>query len=357
MCPGGPGPTGLGQRIMLAVYLHRVDPFVFRVGDIGLRWYGLSYLLGFLVAYWLIRRVVRGGGSWIELKRVGDFVVAVAVGIVVGGRLGYALFYRPETIWTFSGSAPFWELLAINHGGMASHGGIIGAVLGCYWFARRSGGSGSGGRFLHTVDLMAFTAGPGLFLGRMANFINGELYGRAAGADLPWAVRFPQEMYTWSYERLTELVAKLDAIPSARAAMAEDGAYPLPAIIDLIQRNNEAVIRVVEPLLTPRHPSQLYQGLLEGLLLFVILAVAWARPRKPGVVSGLACLCYGVLRIVGEFYREPDSHLGFQWLGLTRGQWLSVVMVAAGVAMLVVFSRRGGERMGGWRDGADSQAV
>lgn len=328
----------------LAVYLHTIDPYAVKLWDGGpVRWYGLSYLLGFYLAYLLIRRVARVGRSTLLPQHAGDLVVVVAIGVVLGGRLGYVLFYRPDMLWTFTSVAPFWDVLAVNKGGMASHGGMIGALLAALYYARK------GHARLHVFDLIAFAAPLGIFFGRLTNFINGELIGRPCPSVLPWAVKFPQEMYLW----IPSQFAALDQ--SIKQSAGQVLVWPnlslenqVAQMIDRIQTGDAALARVIEPLLTPRHPSQIYQALLEGLLLFVILAAAWHRPRKPGFIVGLFGVAYSVLRIVGEIYREPDVGIGFQWLGLTRGQWLSVGLLLAGLVLMLV-SNRSPQPMGGWR--------
>ncbi len=325
---------------VLGVFLHTLDPYA--IGPI--RWYGLSYLMGFLVGYGLVRRVTRVGVSTLTPQQVGDFVVWLAMGIVIGGRLGYVLFYRIELLWTFSDSLPYWNLLAINQGGMASHGGILGAVLAGWLYTVRRGGH----RWLHLLDLIAFGAPMGLFFGRVANFINGELIGRACAPGLPWAVKFPQEMYEWGYPQLNRLQQSIDAAGAFPGVQRHPIGVHLPQIIEKLQAGSQPLADLIGPMLTPRHPSQLYQALLEGLLLFFILAWVWAKPRQPGVVAGIASLSYAVLRIIGECFRQPDAHIGFQWLGLTRGQLLSVGLLAVGVACLVAAYRSGSQPMGGW---------
>lgn len=328
----------------MAVYLHTIDPYAVKLWDGGpVRWYGLSYLLGFYLAYLLIRRVARVGRSTLQPQHAGDLVVTVAIGVVLGGRLGYVLFYRPDMLWTFTSAAPFWDVLAVNKGGMASHGGMIGAILAALYFARK------GHAPLHVFDLIAFAAPLGVFFGRIANFVNGELIGRRCSPGLPWAVKFPQEMYSWGPGQFAALEQGIKQSAGQVLVWPDLSLeYQVPQMIDRIQTGDAALARVIEPLLTPRHPSQIYQALLEGLLLFAILAVAWRRPRRPGFIVGLFGVAYSVLRIVGEMYREPDAGIGFQWLGLTRGQWLSVGLLLAGIVLMLV-SRRSSQVMGGWR--------
>ncbi len=335
--------------LSLAAYLHRIDPFAIRFPDgfpmDGIRWYGLSYLLGFLLAYLIIRRIATVGRTTLKPASVSDMVVTLAIGIVVGGRLGYALFYKPELFVRFSPTFPWWDLLALNQGGMASHGGIIGAIVASYYYAWRHQH-----RWTHLLDLFGFTAALGVFFGRIANFINGELYGRPTTPDFPLAVKFPQELDELarrSPELVRPVIARADVIGALRP-YDEVGIGPIHALQDLVQRGNADVIALVEPILTPRHPSQLYQALLEGLLVFIVLAILWAKPRKPGVVAGAAALSYGIARIIGELFREPDAHIGFDFLGVTRGQWLSIGPIVLGIALLLTMSRRNTDPMGGW---------
>ncbi len=320
----------------LAMYLHKIDPYA--IGPI--RWYGLSYLLGFFIAYLLVRRVAQVGVTPLKPLQASDLVITLALGVVAGGRLGYALFYQPALFWTFSDTLPYWDLLATNRGGMASHGGMIGLIVASWWFARKQHIP-----WAHVLDLGAFGAPLGLFFGRLANFVNGELFGRPAPADLPWGVKFPQELYHADPAFLMGLQEQLPAPPDV--VSQSWGAY-VDWIITQVQAGNQQVIQVLEPHLTVRHPSQLYEALLEGLVLFSVLAWVWRKPRKPMMIGGSFCLCYGLLRIVVEFFREPDEGIALQ-LGLSRGQWLSILLALAGAALLFIFNRRKVEPLGGWR--------
>jgi len=320
----------------LAVYVHDLDPFAFQIRPgVGLRWYGLAYVAGFLAAYLILRVAARRERTFLQGRQIGDFVLVAAIGTVIGGRLGYVLFYRPPLLWTFTGEAPFWGVLAIHEGGMASHGGIVGMVVAAWLFARNippqavdalpgvtSDASGRAPRprltaSLHLMDLIAFTAPIGIVFGRLANFVNGELYGRVASSDIPWAVKFPQELYD-----RPELAARLPADVT------------VPEVLAMIQRGQAEAARWVAGLLPPRHPSQIYAALTEGLAVFLLLAWVVRKPRAPGVVLGWCLIGYAIARFGNEFFRMPDSHLGLQWLGLTRGQWLTTLVFAAGAGVL-----------------------
>ena len=183
-------------------WLHNLDPFAIDltgtfVGDLmggGIRWYGLSYLAGFVIGYLLIRRVLTVGVSPLKPTQAMDLVVTIAICVVLGGRLGYVVFYQPSLFVEFTGDVPFWGVFMINKGGMASHGGILGGIGGCLFFAWRKNCSTPKHKFAHLLDLMAFGAPLGILCGRIANFINGELIGRACERDFPLAVQFPQEI-------------------------------------------------------------------------------------------------------------------------------------------------------------------
>lgn len=325
---------------VLGAWLHDLDPYALRLwGDFGIRWYGLSYLVGFFLGYLLVKRVAKVGVSTLKPEHAGDLIVSLAIGIVVGGRLGYCLFYRPELFVTFYGHLPFWGVLAINEGGMASHGGMIGGIGAAWYYARRHGHD-----LPYLLDLFAFGAPLGLFFGRLANFWNGELLGRAVADDawLPWAVKFPQELW--------------DRPQAAYEAMAVTGLDSVGAIIQAIQDGDQRVGALVEPILLPRHPSQLYAAVMEGLIVFGVLLWVWRLPRKPGIVGSCFALSYGLMRILDEFFRRPDMHLleaEFALLGITRGQWLSVLLIAVGVWGVWWSRRRATEPMGSWRAAAE----
>ena len=318
----------------LAAWLHTLDPYlVVLPGGFPIRWYGLSYLAGFLLAFLLIRRVARVGISTLAPARASDFVIALAIGAVVGGRLGYVLFYRRDLITRLTDELPYWGVLDMGQGGMSSHGGIIGATLACLIFARRHRLP-----LFHAFDLMAFGAPLGLLCGRIANFINGELIGRRAAADFPLAVQFPQEVY--------------DDPALVRDLTIEYGRELPRNWLELLQGGNETLQAAAAAVLPTRHPSQLYAGLTEGVTVFLVLALLWVAPRRAGTIAGAFGITYALMRLVNEHFRLPDSHLGFQALGLTRGQWLSVPLLAVGVAILVWAHVKRHPVMGSWRRGS-----
>ena len=258
--------------------VHQFDPVALQIGPLAIRWYGLMYLIGF--ALFLILGRVRARDEWrgMSVQDVDDLLFYGMIGVIVGGRLGHVVFYGPLSYYL---THPL-EIFAVWKGGMASHGGIIGVILAMAWFARNRGKS-----FLKIADFVVPLVPLGLAAGRIGNFINGELWGRVTDASLPWAMIFPQ---------------------------AGDN--------------------------VPRHPSQLYQFALEGLLLFAILWIYSRRPRPAGTAGSLFLIGYGVLRIIGEIFREPEALYGAMPLGLSAGQWLSVPMIIIGIVCFVVLRRR-----------------
>jgi len=302
---------------MLAYYLHNLDPIIFRIYDnVGPRWYGLAYVLAFVCSYVLLRPLAKLGYADLPVEKVGDFITGCALfGVIIGGRLGYVFFYKPEMLREPLSILRVWE------GGMSSHGGMIGVLLFTFYFARRHRIS-----WLNLGDNLVVTAPLGLFFGRCANFINGELYGRPT--NVSWAMQFPKELLENSLERERAVAAaqKLD-----------------PGLIDpdtIIQaaRHNSQINEVLQNILTPRHPSQLYEGFFEGIVLFAILWFVRTRMRQPnGVLTGLFFIFYGIFRIICENFREPDAPLVGAF---TRGQFFSFFLLAIGIAFLVIAKLR-----------------
>jgi phosphatidylglycerol---prolipoprotein diacylglyceryl transferase len=325
----------------VCVYVHKLDPIAIHfTQDWGIRWYALSYLTGFLCAYLIMAALARRGRVLLRDKeQAADFIMYCVVGTMLGGRLGYAILYQPALFVEFNPRVPFWELLAIHHGGMASHGGMVGLAIACGLYARKYKLP-----VRHLFDLIALTGPIGIFFGRLANFVNGEMYGRPAGPGTPWVVKFPHEMENWGLEKLVSL-------RDALAPLGIEGGSDQDLVthtMKRIQQSDEPVTQAVAPLLTARHPSQIYEALLEGVLLFAVLWLIWRVPRKPGVVGAWFLVVYAVLRIIGEQFRTPDAHIGFQALGLTRGQWLSLVMLVIGIVLLILWSKRPATKIGGW---------
>lgn len=339
--------------------VHDFDPFLWQIsGNIGIRWYGLSYMVGFLLSYFLISWMCRKQKVGLTPEMVGDLVTYGAIGILVGGRLGYCIFYSPDLFLNFRSSFPFWGVLAVNEGGMASHGGMIGLVAACTIFAYKMGLSR-----LYLFDLVALCGPVGIFFGRLANFVNGELVGRVADASYPLAVKFPQDIFQWSsdsakLQSLTTVVEKIGITKDQWLEWVDKIRIDsnsrqiinstLEKLVEAIQNGNIAAKEAIAPLLEPRHPSQLYGAFGEGLFLFLVLFLLWRKPRKPGVIGSMFVIVYAIVRIVDEHFRMPDAHIGYQWLGLTRGQWLSAGMLLIGLFLLFLWGRRDSLTIPGW---------
>lgn len=350
-------------------WVHNISPFLWEFSNsFGIRWYGLAYLCGFFLTYYIIDQMAKRGAALISRDQAADFVTYGAIGTLVGGRIGYALFYSPDLLITFHGDFPFWGLLEVHKGGMASHGGIAGIIVASLIFARKHKVLAT-----HLIDLTCLGGGLGIFFGRIANFINGELYGRECSPDLWMAVKFPSEIYSWGgaeSEKIRALGPAVQALGEVRTWTGEKlvvttelwsswvngvGAnvqthisFFKETLVKATENHNEAVIAALAPALTPRYPSQLIQAFLEGLLVFLILFWLWRRPQKPGFISAMFGVLYCIARIIGEQFRLPDQGIGFQALGLTRGQWLSVTMLAMTLVYLYFVLRRRTERIGGW---------
>ncbi|SKB08931.1 phosphatidylglycerol:prolipoprotein diacylglycerol transferase [Prosthecobacter debontii] len=310
----------------LAYYLHDLSPYVIRFSDsFAVHWYGLAYVLGFYLAYRVMLFLAQRGLSEIKPAQVADFITMVALfGVVLGGRLGYMLLYD----WDHFIREP-WTLFLLNRGGMASHGGIVGVALFLLWYARRHKISWTG-----LGDTLVCGAPLGIFCGRIANFINGELFGRVT--TVPWAMKFPTELLHEDFLKQGGSGAVVDALPL--------GIQHSPDIIAWFQTQHGGV-EALENLLHPRHPSQLYEALGEGLFLSaILLAVRLRYPRLPhGILTGLFFILYALARISLEFVRQPDSG-SEAILGLTRGQFFSVFMIVIGLAFLAFGWSRGPTR-------------
>lgn len=339
-------------------YLHTLSPFIVQFSNgMGVRWYGASYMMGFVVGWFLLRWMSLRGVTPLSVNRITDAMLILGIGVVLGGRLGYVIFYDPALIWTFTGSMPWWGVLQLNNGGMSSHGGMIGVLTASWWIARSSARAGEAKvPMLHVMDLTAVACTPGLFFGRLANFINGELLGKivaAPGEQGPWwSVRFPQERFSGHEPALNPAQEQglYKLIDSFRVG-GESDVMAYDRVLHVLQSGkgqSAEVAAKLGPLLAARHPSQLYQALAEGVVVGGILLLVWIMPRKPGVIVGLFLMCYGVLRVLTELYRLPDAGFAVQRIvGLSRGQWLSVAMIGFGLLCVYLASRRV-EVFGGW---------
>lgn len=358
------------MMLTLGAWLHTLHPFLVRFSDdFGIRWYGLAYLAGFAAAYLLLRWMAGRGLTPIPRERVGDALMWFIGGVLVGGRLGYVLIYQPSLLWEVEPGFPWWGVLAINHGGMASHGGMVGVIVATVRVSRgwsdQDGVRHGACPPMHVMDVVAMLGPTGIFLGRVANFVNGELLGKPVsrpGVEGPWwSVQFPQELSGW-------VDRGIRSKGSHAPALDEEQQRQLFALVEKTRHINDtssgAIDRLIgnagqyagqlKPLLSSRHPSQLYQAAAEGIVVGLVVWGVAARARKPGVVGCWFLISYGVLRILTEFVRLPDPQFGESGriFGLSRGQWLSAGMVAAGVGILAWAARRPAQKMGGWCAGA-----
>ncbi|HET7534855.1 MAG TPA: prolipoprotein diacylglyceryl transferase [Candidatus Didemnitutus sp.] len=283
-------PSFLSSTPLLAFWVHDLSPFLFRFNEnIGIRYYGLAYLAGFASGLWLLRRYHHAGRSPIDTDAAMDLILALVIGVLVGGRVGYFLLYQPGTFI----HDPL-ALFRVWDGGMASHGGFVGVIGAMVWFARARNIP-----FLQVADLVVTTAPAGLLFGRIANFINGELWGKMS--TVPWAVIFPHS-----------------------------GSPGMPV-----------------HLIPPRHPSQLYEAGLEGVLLLAYTQWRFWRSdvakRNPGQLAGEFLIAYSIARAIGELFREPDASL---ILGLSRGTFYSIFLIAGGIATIVASRRKRSPQLG-----------
>lgn len=328
-------------------YLHNLDPFVFQITEtVGLRWYGVAYFAGFFTAWLMFRWMAKSKNSDLRLESAGDLVFACILGVLLGGRLGYGLFYDPSMFITFTPTFPWWEAVSIHHGGMSSHGGIVGVLITFIVWGRKNNVS-----VLHLFDMGSICTTPGLLYGRLANFINGELWGNPlpneAQIDPPWwSIKYPSEITDVWLVSPTQYTEQISTVDTLQATVAGGTSFYSNVVAQMVAGNNE-VIQTVQPVLTAWYPSQLFQATAEGPVLLMALVILWWKPRRPGVISGWFLLLYGLMRICTEAYRQPD--LGVELTaGLSRGQLLSVCMVVAGIAMTLVCARRSAEKTGGF---------
>lgn len=313
----------------LATYVHHLDPVIFDIPGtpLALRWYGLAYVGGFVLGYMVLLWLSRRRLYCVEPEKLGDFITWVCMlGVLGGARLGEFFFYwLPKAGWSGFCADPLW-VFRVWEGGMASHGGIIAVLLVAMVYARRNGHS-----IAAVCDGLAIVCPIGLFFGRVANFINGELYGRVADAANPIAMKFPLELMELPPAQMHECFISAQIAYGAPIA-------GLQQCVELC-RTNEAVRNAVEPFLTPRYPSQLFEAAGEGLLIFLVLFLLRLRWKSApaGTFSCLFCFLYAAARITTECYREPETANLFGVI--TRGQYLSFGVILLGVIFFFIARR------------------
>jgi phosphatidylglycerol:prolipoprotein diacylglycerol transferase len=319
---------------VFATYVHDFDPVIFEIAwGIALRWYGLAYLAGFLGGYVLLKKLAEKKLWVLAPAKTADFIAAAALlGVFIGGRLGYVFFYQIPRDGLDSVLHNPLGILKVWQGGMASHGGILGLMIFTYFYAKKHKVSWTG-----LGDGLCVVAPLGLMCGRIANFINGELYGRIAHG-LPWAVKFPSAFGDSKAPESGQLHSAFQAALEADPGMLNPDRiddYGKFQILTEANRESAAVNQAIEPFLEPRHPSQLYEGFLEGGLLLAILWVVRIKfPKAPnGLLTGLFFGLYATFRIFCEQFREPDVAWVIDGV-LTKGQFLSIFMYAFAAAFL-----------------------
>ena len=331
------------MNLIAESYVHTIDPFAIQLTDtFGLRWYGLAYMAGFVIAWIVMRKMASTGRFMLTRSMVGDLMTWSIVGVLVGGRLGHVLFYEPSLLWKFTSEIPFWGVLEIHRGGMASHGGILGVIIACTIFAiRRSIPP------MHVLDIVAFVAPPGLGLGRMANLVNAEHRGEplpeSMQANPPWwSVKYPDEVLDPAYadpSRLEPLRMMVD--PSME--------FPQSLYVAAYSGRQD-VVDALSPMLTAHYPSQVFQFISDGIILWAVLAIAWLKPRRAGVISAWFLMAYGVLRILTEQYRGRIDDV-FMIGPVEMPELLSILMILVGMLLLLIFTRAKGPLYGGLLEG------
>lgn len=307
--------------ILLEIGYHFIDPVAIPLpGPVDVRWYGLGYVFAFTVGYFVLRRLSREGSLSLDEEGIGDLLFGLILGTILGARIGYILFYDFDSF-----AANPARIIRLWEGGLSFHGGLAGVVIAAWWFVRKHKVS-----LVHILDNLALGVPFGIFAVRLANFVNGELYGRITTADVPWAIRFPTD-------------------PAALRLMGIDQVYGIrERELAILQARESGVWDAVRDQVPLRHPSQLYEAFTEGLLLGLILWTIYLIARRRGVrlptglLAGVFLTGYGLFRSFVELFRQPDAQfrdandaLGTVLGPLTMGQTLSIAVIASGLYLLI----------------------
>lgn len=324
------------NHLLTATYIHHLDPILVDIPGtpLALRWYGLAYVAGFVLGYWVLLQLSKRNMYCVKPDKLGDFITTVCIfGVLMGGRLGEFFFYwLPEKGLSGFLSDPTW-VFRVWEGGMASHGGILAVIAVALWYAIKNKHS-----FCAVLDGLAIVSTIGLFFGRVANFINGELFGRVTDAANPLAMKFPTELGGLPMETQVQAVTAMSdaaGTPITTLATPNEGFYDL---VLRLCRENDVVREALGQFLNPRYPSQLFEAVGEGLLLFAVLLsvrLLW-RKAPAGIFSALFAFLYAAARITCEHFKQPDAAV---WYGVTEGQWLSIGIALCGVGFLIAAIR------------------
>ena len=308
----------------LGTWIHNLDPFIFEINGFGPRWYGLAYIIGLIAGWYIVRRWAMQQRLPMKPEMVQDLAVYFGMGMIIGGRVGYCLFYDTSLLM------PPWQTLYVWNGGMASHGGIVGMFLGVLLFCKKHNIP-----FWVIADASATVTPIGICAGRIANFINGELWGRPT--DVSWGMRFPESIRTDQ----EFLVAQAIEAGLSQKAADIDFAYN-KAINELahLAPGSAEWTQIVNDYVLVRHPSQLYAALLEGVLVFVIAMIAHRLHRKPGVSLGVVLTVYAVVRFINEFWRNPDAGYDLYMGWMSKGQMLSIPLLLVSIGLTIWAARK-----------------
>ncbi len=338
----------------LAVWVHNLDPMIFELWNgFGPRWYGLAYIIGLVAGWYIVKRWAEQERVPIQPIAVQDLAVYFGVGMIAGGRIGYCLFYDTSLLG-FTSDFPFWRVLAVWEGGMASHGGIVGMFLGVLMYCKRNSIN-----FLVIADASAVVTPIGICAGRLANFINGELWGRPT--DVAWGIKFPESTSTdhsilreqyileqWNKKidtiNSTNFIEQLNIVYLEYNKLYNDYNFDYKDAMERFHKlpaGSEEWIQIANQYVLTRHPSQLYAAFMEGIVVITVGMLIHRLHRRPGISMGVIFSVYAVMRFVNEFWRNPDPGYALYLGWMSKGQLLSLPLLAIGIFFIVWAYRRG----------------
>lgn len=336
--------------ILASLYIHHINPVILDIPGtpFALRWYGLAYVAGFLAGYWVLLQLAKRNMYCVSVEKLGDFITNVCIfGVLCGGRLGEFFFYwLPQNgltgiwqdlcfVWSswLQGQFTLPWVFRVWEGGMASHGGILAVTAVALHYAWRNKKS-----FCAVLDGLAIVSPLGLCFGRIANFINGELYGRAADESNPLAMKFPGELHELPAHVQVNAMHAMDTAAGTPITTLAQGNEDFYSLVQRLCMENDAVREALGQFLTPRYPSQLFEAFGEGVVIFAVLftvRLLW-RTAPAGIFAALFAFIYAAARITCEAYKEPDAGV---WFGITEGQWLSLLIALLGAGFFIAAIR------------------